>query len=94
MHRNFCTIISFSIIFSQDVVRECEKVPTDKHDRPLQKIEIYDSGVLPLTKPFLVAKSNAIPNELDVSLVGAISVPTDGDDFEPETTPTEDYQSI
>ncbi|XP_003384871.1 PREDICTED: peptidyl-prolyl cis-trans isomerase 6-like [Amphimedon queenslandica] len=82
------------VLFGMNVVRECEKVPTDKHDRPLQRIQIYDSGILPLTKPFLVAKSNAVFNELDHSLVGPISEPTHGDDFEPETTPTEDYQSI
>lgn len=75
-------------------MRKCEQVPTNDRDRPLQNIEIYDSGTLPLKQPFLVAKSDAVYNELDASNVGTIPEMSHGDDFEPETTPSDEYQSF
>ena len=50
------------------MVRICEGVQTDANDRPLQKVEIFESGILPVKKPYLVSKSESVIDELDDSI--------------------------
>ena len=50
------------------MVRICEGVQTDENDRPLQTVEIFNSGILPLKKPYLVSKSESVIDELDDSI--------------------------
>ena len=50
------------------MVRKCEGVQTDENDRPLQRVEIFDSGILPLKKTYLVSKSESVIDELDDSI--------------------------
>lgn len=40
----------------QNVVSKIEEAKTDGRDRPLQDVEIVDSGVIEVEKPFAVAK--------------------------------------
>ena len=47
-------------------------VATGENDRPDVPVQVYDSGTLPLKKPFLVSKSDAISDELDEN-VGTIT---------------------
>ena len=63
---NYCkaSFIDQSLLL-QNTVRKCEKVQTGKDDRPLDRVEIYDSGTLPLRKPYLVAMADAVEDELE-----------------------------
>lgn len=40
----------------QDVVKKIEGVQTGQNDRPVQKVEITQSGVIDVPTPFEVAK--------------------------------------
>ncbi len=63
---NFSTEkLNLSILLFQATVRQCEKVQTGKDDRPLDLVQIYDSGTLPLRKPYLVAMADAVEDELE-----------------------------
>lgn len=53
---------------------------TSSNNRPLQTIEIVDSGIVPLLKPFMVAKeASTIEGELNSSLTGSVVHPEDID---------------
>lgn len=44
------------LFFLQDVVKKIEGVQTGQNDRPVQKVEITQSGVIDVPTPFEVAK--------------------------------------
>ena len=44
------------VLFSQDVVKKIENVQTGSADRPVQKVEITQSGVIDVPEPFEVTK--------------------------------------
>lgn len=47
-------------LFSQDVVKKIENVQTGSVDRPVQKVEITQSGVIDVPEPFEVAKDGVV----------------------------------
>ena len=51
---NFKTFLV--LFFLQDVVKKIEGVQTGQNDRPVQKVEITQSGVIDVPTPFEVAK--------------------------------------
>ena len=62
------------------MVRKCEGVDTDSNNRPLKEIKIVESGVIPLLKPFIVAKEAAtLKAELNPYLAGDVLYPEDID---------------
>lgn len=60
------------------MVRQCEQVQTNENDKPIIPVEIFDSGTLPLKKPYLVALSDAT-TELDDTTLGTIAEYHDDD---------------
>ena len=52
---NFKTFLVL-FFFLQDVVKKIEGVQTGQNDRPVQKVEITQSGVIDVPTPFEVAK--------------------------------------
>ena len=83
-------LIIIMLLF-QNTVRKCEQVETSKKDRPLVPVEIYDSGTLPLTKPYLVATSDAVNDELE-GYIGVITNLSD-DEFEDEMEDDEEEEN-
>ena len=50
----------FSFTTKQDVVKKIEGVQTDRRDRPVQKVEITDSGRIDVPTPFEVTKEAVV----------------------------------
>jgi len=48
--------MQYSASFSQDVVKKIEGVQTNREDRPLQRVEITQSGVIDVPEPYEVSK--------------------------------------
>jgi len=47
-------------LFSQDVVKKIENVQTGSADKPVQKVEITQSGVIDVPEPFEVTKDGVV----------------------------------
>lgn len=58
MTSRLCSTIH--VLFSQDVVKKIENVPTGSADRPVQRVEITQSGVMDVPEPFEVAKDGVV----------------------------------
>ena len=58
MTSRLCSTIH--VLFSQDVVNKIENVPTGSADRPVQRVEITQSGVMDVPVPFEVAKDGVV----------------------------------
>lgn len=52
-------VVFGKVLEGMDVVRKVEKTKTDGRDRPVQDVEITDSGSLPVDAPFAVEKADA-----------------------------------
>ena len=55
-----CLCLTTHVLFSQDVVKKIENVPTGSGDRPVQKVEITQSGVIEVPVPFEVTKDGVV----------------------------------
>lgn len=53
-------VLTTFFLFSQDVVKKIENVQTGSADRPVQKVEITQSGVIDVPEPFEVAKDGVV----------------------------------
>lgn len=49
-------VVFGKVIEGMDVVRAVENVPTDSFDGPTQECVIVDSGIIPVTEPFVISK--------------------------------------
>ena len=54
----------FSSLFVQDIVKKIENTQTDNRDRPLQRVEIAESGIIPVEKPFDVTKDGVFSESI------------------------------
>lgn len=53
-------VIFGKILKGMDVIRKIESLKIEDRDKPEKDVEILDSGVLPVDKPFSVAREDAI----------------------------------
>lgn len=52
-------VVFGKVLKGMNIVRKMEATKTDGRDRPVKEIKIADCGILPVEKPFAVAKTDA-----------------------------------